>query len=336
VDLRLPEQEEAPVAAPVERTASEEVRADTAAEAALRRFAPVENPTPAPAEAVATEFRATDYFPIREGEQYSAGLSAAERASRAAELHHGRYDRDAHREEILRQHIEDHEFDRDLRVPVAALRVQQEIPAPAGPAPVEEGRCALRVRRPDGSVLLETFNSTTTFRWLIDELMRRGEVETEEGAGEPYVVVVPFPRRRYGVEELGTTLQQAELGQRGTVVLQRQSQVGQAMRGVGPFVPSTVAPGDMEEDEFQAFVEGHPELGQFTGGRTPLPDQELNSLRRRTHEEGQELQCVVCHCEVQAGEALCELPCSHAYHSDCINRWFRISQQCPLCRAAVS
>ena len=40
--------------------------------------------------------------------------------------------------------------------------------------------------------------------------------------------------------------------------------------------------------------------------------------------------CAICHQAMAAGEMVCSLPCTHAYHVGCIDAWLRIRTTCPL------
>jgi hypothetical protein len=44
-------------------------------------------------------------------------------------------------------------------------------------------------------------------------------------------------------------------------------------------------------------------------------------------------ECPVCLCA--HGNSAAELPCGHSFHAQCIERWLRISANCPMCRTAV-
>ena len=41
--------------------------------------------------------------------------------------------------------------------------------------------------------------------------------------------------------------------------------------------------------------------------------------------------CIICLNALQPGEPCRRLPCSHAFHQPCIDRWLQQKQRCPLC-----
>ncbi|TVU01126.1 hypothetical protein EJB05_53425, partial [Eragrostis curvula] len=51
---------------------------------------------------------------------------------------------------------------------------------------------------------------------------------------------------------------------------------------------------------------------------------------------GQVEQCCVCISTCRDGEEMRRLPCGHAFHRDCVDRWLaRCRRTCPLCRLHV-
>ncbi|KAA0067739.1 hypothetical protein IC582_027708 [Cucumis melo] len=49
-----------------------------------------------------------------------------------------------------------------------------------------------------------------------------------------------------------------------------------------------------------------------------------------------EQECAICLCEIEEGEKCRKMKtCGHAFHKDCIDRWFTVELHCPLCRTSV-
>lgn len=45
--------------------------------------------------------------------------------------------------------------------------------------------------------------------------------------------------------------------------------------------------------------------------------------------------CVICQDRIVAQEKLRVLPCKHAFHLPCIDKWFETSYECPICRFSL-
>ena len=46
-------------------------------------------------------------------------------------------------------------------------------------------------------------------------------------------------------------------------------------------------------------------------------------------------ECSVCQAEYQPGDKLVKLPCSHDYHKDCVIKWLKQNNSCPICRKSL-
>ena len=47
--------------------------------------------------------------------------------------------------------------------------------------------------------------------------------------------------------------------------------------------------------------------------------------------KGNYLECVICLQDMEEGQELIMLPCSHIYHEKCILSWVERKRKCPLC-----
>ena len=43
-------------------------------------------------------------------------------------------------------------------------------------------------------------------------------------------------------------------------------------------------------------------------------------------------ECSICQEKFGFLDKICELPCGHRFHQDCVNNWFKQKTTCPLCR----
>ncbi|GMP94721.1 hypothetical protein CsSME_00044064 [Camellia sinensis var. sinensis] len=45
--------------------------------------------------------------------------------------------------------------------------------------------------------------------------------------------------------------------------------------------------------------------------------------------------CCICLAKYANNDELRELPCSHFFHKECVDKWLKINALCPLCKAEV-
>lgn len=50
---------------------------------------------------------------------------------------------------------------------------------------------------------------------------------------------------------------------------------------------------------------------------------------------GEDAVCCICLAKYVHNDELRELPCSHFFHKDCVDKWLKINATCPLCKAEV-
>ncbi|ESR52784.1 hypothetical protein CICLE_v10023541mg [Citrus x clementina] len=60
--------------------------------------------------------------------------------------------------------------------------------------------------------------------------------------------------------------------------------------------------------------------------------QANTNMKRVKIEESQSCCCAICLEEFSVGSEACCVGCSHMYHDDCIVRWLKNNNSCPLCR----
>jgi len=72
----------------------------------------------------------------------------------------------------------------------------------------------------------------------------------------------------------------------------------------------------------------------------PMNKEEIASVPEITFESGmynaEDCVCAICLCDYEAGEKLRSLPCTHHFHTPCIDRWVAIDRSCPMCKQDIS
>jgi len=215
----------------------------------------------------------------------------------------------------------------------------------------------LRVRLPDGAVrrLSVTRDSPVgvVFEQLVADLEEQVEHASAEDGRNRWSLLVPFPRRVLGDEDLMLTLEALDLWPRGTLVIQHWSQQGQVRRGGQGF---SSGGGAMGERDFRQWMDGMDwDDSHGRGLRSDDDTKQLTSQCRcfafgesaEAHAGGamastaeaehtDRTRCAICYCEYISGDQLCALPCTHVFHEECAHRWLRRSNACCVCRAVLN
>jgi len=95
--------------------------------------------------------------------------------------------------------------------------------------------------------------------------------------------------------------------------------------------------------EFVAHIMQQSELGEMDMANLMMdPAQRMaiiHSLPERalSMNEGTVLakNCLICLQQYVVGEMVRTLPCLHAFHTDCVDAWFRTKLNCPTCRTSI-
>jgi hypothetical protein len=66
-----------------------------------------------------------------------------------------------------------------------------------------------------------------------------------------------------------------------------------------------------------------------------LPTKRYNAADMQDA-EGDRTTCVVCMQDFEQNDELRVLPCSHEFHTQCVDRWLKVKKDCPLCRRDIN
>lgn len=72
-------------------------------------------------------------------------------------------------------------------------------------------------------------------------------------------------------------------------------------------------------------------------GAPPATEESLSHLKEFEyipHKEESDL-CAICHDDFDEKQKISQLPCEHMYHKDCVTKWLKMHNICPMCRAPI-
>ncbi|KAI4495370.1 hypothetical protein M0802_008760 [Mischocyttarus mexicanus] len=103
---------------------------------------------------------------------------------------------------------------------------------------------------------------------------------------------------------------------------------------LSPYSHADLSSPDSATENYEALLSLAERLGEAKPrGLTRAEVEQLPSYKfnAETHQSDQ-TNCVVCMCDFEALQSLRVLPCSHEFHSKCIDKWLKSNRTCPICR----
>lgn len=96
---------------------------------------------------------------------------------------------------------------------------------------------------------------------------------------------------------------------------------------LSPYSQAELSSPDSATENYEALLSLAERLGEAKPrGLTRAEVEQLPSYKfnAETH-QGDQTNCVVCMCDFEALQSLRVLPCSHEFHSKCIDKWLKVS-----------
>ncbi|XP_017295354.1 RING finger protein 44 [Kryptolebias marmoratus] len=93
---------------------------------------------------------------------------------------------------------------------------------------------------------------------------------------------------------------------------------------------------DLQGNDYEALLEFEEHQGTVVSKK--MSRREIQRFPTRTFRSASSgtTRCQICFCDYSDGEKLRILPCFHDYHIQCIDRWLKDNNTCPICRANLS
>lgn len=96
-----------------------------------------------------------------------------------------------------------------------------------------------------------------------------------------------------------------------------------------------------EAENYEALLSLAERLGEVKPKGLPKCDiEQLPSYRYTSEvessEDTEQTVCVVCMSDFETRQVVRVLPCSHEFHSKCVDKWLKTNRTCPICRGDAS
>ncbi|KAJ0250308.1 E3 ubiquitin-protein ligase RHY1A [Hirschfeldia incana] len=131
----------------------------------------------------------------------------------------------------------------------------------------------------------------------------------------------------------------------GAVLLARE-RLFERLRGVSLSSNSRSNRVSLGENQIESSFYGEPVEGiqvSYERNKKPLGLSQgaINGLKRQSFSSSAEAKtegrdCSICLESFTNGDMLISLPCTHSFHSSCLNPWLKACGDCPYCRRAIA
>jgi hypothetical protein len=110
--------------------------------------------------------------------------------------------------------------------------------------------------------------------------------------------------------------------------------------GVSPFRPTpppqpNPPPQNGGGESYEDFLALTERLGSAKVGLDEDQLQVLPSFPYKQSTKQNEDRCTICIEDFVEGEQVACVPCFHLFHKDCIEKWLKMKNECPICKGAV-
>ena len=76
-------------------------------------------------------------------------------------------------------------------------------------------------------------------------------------------------------------------------------------------------------------------LEQENNHNIPATENFINNMEVKKITKEQDMTCSICHEKMLEEEEYNQLECGHCFHKDCLKKWLRINNTCPICRKVI-
>ncbi|KAG4119069.1 hypothetical protein ERO13_D11G055901v2, partial [Gossypium hirsutum] len=93
-----------------------------------------------------------------------------------------------------------------------------------------------------------------------------------------------------------------------------------------------------EEEEVsigRATAESELEFERSNYGMVAAKESFVKKMLKKVRVKSRDEDCLICLEELEIGIDASQMPCSHAFHCNCIEKWLKVSHYCPVCRFAM-